>query len=409
MQGLAGPPEGERIYTISEITASVKDAVETRFPHVWVLGEISNCTLHSSGHAYFTLKDDLAQLSCVVFRAQRQHAILPEDGLKVFAQGRLSVYERRGQHQLIVNTMVLVGKGDLQAAFDELKAKLQKEGLFDPSRKRGLPPFACRLGVVTSPTGAAVRDVIRMARKIYAGVEIGVCPVRVQGEGAAGEIVRAIGDLNAYGGVDVIILARGGGSIEDLWAFNEEAVARAIVSSTLPVVSAVGHEVDFTIADFAADVRAPTPTAAPTIILADYVDVRARLRAVWSRASQAVAGTIERRRSFVTGLATRYGLRRVRDRLLTSSRGLDEVMLSAQRLLGQAIESRRAALGGAVGRIESLNPLATLRRGYSVCYKVDTGERVGSYKQIQPGDHVRMVFAEGKALCKVEKADKEIK
>jgi exodeoxyribonuclease VII large subunit len=408
MQILEGPREGERIYTVGEITASVKDTIENRFPHLWIVGEISNCTLHSSGHAYFTLKDDIAQISCVLFRSARQIAVSPEDGLKVFAQGRISVYEKRGQYQLIVNTILPVGRGDLYAAFNELKARLEKEGLFDPSRKKELPRFASRLGVVTSPTGAAVRDVIRIARKIYAGVEIIVYPVKVQGEGAAEDISTAIRDLNSFGEVDVIILARGGGSIEDLWAFNEEVVARAIRASSIPVVSAVGHEIDFTIADFAADARAPTPSAAPTIVLADYVDVRTRLDSFLRHAIRAVTVKLGTHRRFLESLATRYGLRRIKDRLFTAARDLDEAVTLAERLVKSRIESEKSALANLVGKIESLNPLSTLRRGYSVCYKQDTDERVTSYRQVNPGDHVRVLFAEGRAICEVERADKEI-
>ena len=408
MQTLEGPRDGEKIYTVSEITAAVKDLVESRFPHVWIVGEISNCTLHSSGHAYFTLKDDLAQLGCALFRSSRPASVLPEDGLKVFAQGRLGVYERRGQYQLVVNIMLPAGQGDLYLAFNRLKATLEKEGLFDPSCKRPLPPFPSRLGIVTSPTGAAVRDFIRIARKIYAGIEIVVAPVKVQGEGAAEEVVGAIRDLNSLGGIDVIILARGGGSIEDLWAFNEEIVARAIRASLIPVVSAVGHEIDFTISDLASDVRAATPSAAAPIVLSDYVDVRTRLAALVRHATLAVEVRLEKHRSFLSGLATRYGLRRVSDKVLTSARNLDETIMLAERLTKTRVDNQNLRLANLVGKIESLNPLSTLRRGYSVCYRQDTGERVTGYRQVGPGDRLRILFAEGGAICKVEKADKEI-
>jgi exodeoxyribonuclease VII large subunit len=407
MHALEGPTRGERVYTVSEITSLVREMIETAFPSVWIVGEISNCTLHSSGHAYFTLKDDLAQISCALFRSARAASVLPEDGLKVFAQGRVSVYEKRGQYQVIIGAMLPAGRGELYAAFNELKARLEKEGLFDPSRKRSLPAFPSRLGLVTSPTGAAVRDVIRVARRIYAGVEIIVNPVRVQGEGAAEEIATAIGEFNAAGGVDVIILARGGGSIEDLWAFNEELVARAIRESRIPVVSAVGHEIDYTIADFAADLRAATPSAAPGLVLADYSDVRTRIDALLRRAEGAVSGSIERHRSFLAGLATRYGLRRIGDRIVALVRAVDEIMTTAERLTAGRIETARARLVTDVARIDSLNPLATLRRGYAVCYKGDTQVRVTTYKQVIPGDLLRVVFAEGGAICEVRSAGEE--
>jgi len=405
MPTIEGPAEGEKVFTVSEFTAAIKELVEARFPYLWIVGEVSNRKVHSSGHAYFVLKDDRAQIDCALFRAARQLTVTPEDGLKVFAQGRIGVYEKHGQYQLIVNTLVPVGKGDLAAAFNELKARLEKEGLFDAAAKRPLPRFPSRLGLVTSPTGAAVRDVIRVARRIYPGVEIVVNPVRVQGEGAAEEIARAVGDFNLEGGVDVIVLARGGGSIEDLWAFNEEIVARAIRTSRIPVVSAVGHEIDFTIADFAADLRAATPSAAPGLVLADYADVRTRLGSLARRAEGALALRLTRHREFLAGLATRYGLRRIGDRILESKRSLDEALALAERLTRGRVEAGEAGLAALAGRLEALNPLATLRRGYSVCYKGDTLEVVSSYRQVGPGDRMRVVFAEGGAICGVEKVE----
>lgn len=407
MQGLEGPAGDEKVHTVSEVTSWIKEAIETGFPRLWVVGEISNVTLHSSGHAYFTLKDELAQISCALFRSSRAASVLPEDGLKVFAQGRLGVYEKRGQYQLIVSAMLPAGRGELHLAFSRLKERLEKEGLFAESRKRGLPKFPTRLGLVTSPTGAAVRDVIRVARRIYPGIEMVVNPVRVQGDGAAEEIARAIGEFNDAGGVDVIILARGGGSIEDLWAFNEELVARAIVASRIPVVSAVGHEIDFTIADFAADLRAPTPSAAPALVLADYADLRIRIDGLLRRAQGAVAGLIRRHEDFLEGLATRYGLRRMRDRIVASLRGVDEAMTAAERAVAGRLEASRARLAASVAGLDALNPLSTLKRGYAVCYKEDGRTRVTSYRQVGPGDLLKVVFAEGGATCEVRRAGKE--
>jgi len=229
----------------------------------------------------------------------------------------------------------------------------------------------------------------------------------VQGEGAAEEVARAVEDINAAGGIDVIVVTRGGGSIEDLWAFNEEAVARAIRASRIPVVSAVGHEIDYTIADFAADVRAPTPSAAPLVVLADYADVQTRVSSFAQRASAAVAGKIERHKAFLSGLATRYGLRRVRDTIVASSRSLDEMIATAERLVCSRVESERSRLAGLAEKVGSLNPLAVLKRGFAVCFKRSTGERVTSWRQIAAGEHLRIVFAEGQAICAVERADKE--
>lgn len=404
---VSGPSEGEKVYTVSEVTASIKDVIETRFPYVWIVGEVSNCTFHSSGHTYFTLKDDLAQIDCALFRSQREFAVQLENGLKVFVQGRIGVYEKRGHYQVIVNSMLPVGKGALYIAFNELKARLEKEGLFDAACKRPLPRYPTRLGVVTSPTGAAIRDVIRVSRKIYPGIEIVVRPVRVQGEGAAEEVAQGIEDLNAAGGLDVIVVARGGGSIEDLWAFNEEVVARAIRASGIPVVSAVGHEIDYTIADFAADVRASTPSAAPLLVLADYADARTRVASLGGRAAAAIAGMIGRHQVFLSGLATRYGLRRIRDMIEAGSRGLDEAIESAQRLVCTRVENQRSRLIGLTERVESLNPLAVLKRGFAVCFRLETGERITSWRQISAGDHLRIVLSEGRAVCTVERSDKE--
>jgi exodeoxyribonuclease VII large subunit len=400
---------GEKVYRVSEITTSIKNLLETEFTYIWIVGEVSNCTTHSSGHTYFTLKDDVAQIRCVLFSgSSRKMSVLPQDGLKIYAQGRITVYERQGQYELIVNTVMPVGKGELYVAFNRLKEKLGKEGLFDASRKKDLPRFPSRLGVVTSPTGAAVRDLIRIATKIYAGIEIFIYPVKVQGLGAREEIAAAIEDLNSWGNVEIIVLARGGGSIEDLWAFNEEIVARAIGKSAIPVVSAVGHEIDFTIADFVADKRAATPSAAPSITLSGYVDVEVRMESLLRQASGALVSRLDSQKSFLSSLRTRYGLRRVKDRLVTEMRNVDEAVLDAERQLNSRLEAEAGRLSNLVGKVESLNPLSTLKRGYSVCLKDETGEIIKTYKQIIAGDRIRVRFAEGGAFCSVEETREEM-
>src|SRR3989338_1364028 len=256
---------GERaVLTVSALTAQLRVVLEERFPAVWVEGEISNYRLYGSGHAYFTLKDADAQLRCALFRTRgRRIRFEPADGLHVMAFGSVEVYAQRGEYQLVVELLEPKGLGALQLAFEQLKARLEAEGLFDAGRKRALPRFPRKIGIVTSPSGAALRDILRVIGRRFGGLHIVIAGCRVQGDGAAAEIAQAIRDLDALGDVDVVIVGRGGGSLEDLWAFNEEVVARAIAASTAPVVSAVGHEVDFTIADFVADLRAPTPPAAP--------------------------------------------------------------------------------------------------------------------------------------------------
>lgn len=399
-------PDGEKALTVSEITTRIKDVIETTFGTVWVVGEVSNAKVHTSGHVYFTLKDEFAQIRCVMFRSNAEEVgFTPEDGMKVYARGQLTVYDRHGTYQIIVRTMVDAGKGDLQIAFNELKRRLEKEGLFDPERKKPLPRFPQRIGIVTSPTGAAIRDIIRTATRIYPAVELVLYPVRVQGEGAREEIAGAVRDFNTYGGIDVMIVGRGGGSIEDLWAFNEEMVARAISDSRIPVVSAVGHETDFTISDFVADLRVPTPTAAPTVILADYVEARTELGLLVRHATRAVTAMIEGHKRFIESLRTRYGLRRISDRLVSQMRDIGEALARVERLMTRRVDAEMARLAALGGRIEALSPLSTLRRGYSVVQRERTGEVISKYKQIETGEKLRLVFSAGGAVCRVENVE----
>src|SRR5437867_4026625 len=261
-------------YTVSELTLRLKAALEEAFPAVWVEGEISNLRTPGSGHSYFTLKDEGAQLSAVLFRGRGRRVRFDlEDGMQVLVFGGLDVYAARGQYQLVVEMMEPKGLGALQLAFEQLKRKLEAEGLFDEGRKRPLPHFPRTIGIVTSPTGAALRDMLHIIGRRFGGLRVLVAPVRVQGEGAAAEIVDALRNLDEVAGLDVIIVGRGGGSIEDLWAFNDERVVRAIVASKVPVISAVGHETDFTIADFVADLRAPTPSGAAELVVREKLAV----------------------------------------------------------------------------------------------------------------------------------------
>jgi len=408
------------VYSVSEITSRIKTLIEGRFPDVWIVGEVSNCTHHSSGHTYFTLKDEHAQIRCVLFAGSASRITLKlQDGLKVYAQGRVTVYQRQGQHQLIVSNLLPLGRGELYIAFEKLKEKLRKEGLFEEARKQSLPEFPARLAVVTSPTGAAVRDVIRSATGIHPGVEIVVCPVRVQGEGAREEIAEAIRDLNRMGWkdlgrsdpgdggpvFDVIILARGGGSIEDLWAFNEEMVARAMADSRIPIVSGVGHEIDFTIADFVADVRAPTPTAAPVVALEGYVDIAVRLSALGQRAAAVLSGRLERHAGYLESLKSHYGLRGLRDRVASAMQEVDETLARARRSIEGALESGGAGLGAFKAKLEALSPIATLDRGYSICFRDGTPEIIKDVRQVDKGDRLRIRFSRGAATSTIDATD----
>src|SRR5437660_12655635 len=282
------------VFTVTELTVRVRDLLETEFVEVWVEGELSNCRFWNTGHLYFTLKDSTAQIRGVIFRsALRYLKFKPADGLRIVARGRLSVYEPKGEYQLVCEHMEPQGLGALQLAFDQLKKRLQDEGLFDAARKRALPTLPRKIGIVTSMDGAAIRDIVKVLRRRYANAHLVIRPARVQGEGAAREIARALRAIGRVAGVDVVIVGRGGGSIEDLWAFNEEIVARAIVQSRVPVISAVGHETDVTIADFVADVRAPTPSAAAELVVSRHDEFCSRIDRLHDRALAAVRGRVQ--------------------------------------------------------------------------------------------------------------------
>jgi len=391
---------GRAVLTVSELTRRLQEVLEDRFPAVWVEGEISNFRLYGSGHAYFTLKDADAQVRAVLFRNRgRRIKFEPADGLHVMAFGSIEVYPQRGEYQLVIELLEPKGLGALQLAFEQLKTRLQAEGLFDQARKRELPRFPRKIGLVTSPSGAAIRDMLRVIGRRFGELHIVIAPCRVQGEGAAEEIAQGLRDLNALGGVDVIIVGRGGGSLEDLWAFNEEIVARAIAGSKVPVVSAVGHEVDFTIADFVADLRAPTPSAAAELVVREkqaVVDSLGQLRARLERFAARPLRDLERRVDELTARLRREmrgELGRANHRVVLATRALrasDPVARVANdRHRLESLQSRlitsltrrcdraRYGLRTAVGRLDSLSPLAVLGRGYSLT-RTPTGEVVHS-------------------------------
>jgi exodeoxyribonuclease VII large subunit len=426
--------ELRRVLTVSELTTQVKRLLEKSVGQVWVGGEVTNLRVQSSGHAYFSLKDAGAQLSCVLFRGTAAAARdLLADGQKVLLQGDLTVYEARGQYQLIVRAVELQGIGALQAAFEKLKQKLAAGGLFAPERKRPLPAYPQRIGLVTSPTGAAIRDVLHVVQRRNPGLEIVLVPCRVQGDGAAAEIAAAIRLLNEWSAsspagqpqLNLILITRGGGSLEDLWAFNEEIVARAIFESTLPVVSAIGHEIDFTISDFVADFRAATPSAAAEIITEGVFASREfvagapeRLRA---RLRRRLAAAVDELAQWHGRLARRHPRRRLDDALLRLDdlqAGLLRCVKSAtrdrttalQHLTGRflrvrpalALKLRRERLRQVVRQLNLLGPDQVLARGYSITLDAATGRILHQAHEVRPGQILRTKLSRGEVLSRVE-------
>lgn len=331
-----------RVYTVSDLTQEVRKLVEPRFLDVWVTGEVSNCRAAASGHYYFTLKDETAQLRVVCFRNQARYLkFKPQDGVALVARGRLCIYEARGEYQLVAEHLEPAGLGALQLAFEQLKQKLAAEGLFDAARKKPLPLLPRVIGVVTSAEGAVIRDILRVLRRRFRNMNVLLYPTRVQGEGAAEAVAEGIRYFNRVGAVDVMIIARGGGSLEDLWAFNEELLARAIAASEIPVISAVGHETDYTIADFVADLRAPTPSAAAEMAVGCREDFEAGLRQRERRMSQAIQLTLSELRQRLTELSLHHVFQTVSSRLAERAQRLDDLGASLDRAMGVRIQRAR--------------------------------------------------------------------
>ncbi|HEY7521877.1 MAG TPA: exodeoxyribonuclease VII large subunit [Methylomirabilota bacterium] len=434
------------VLTVSQLADRLRGVLEERFPAVWVEGEISNFKVYTSGHAYFTLKDEGAQLKCVLFRNRaRRIRFEPADGLHVLAFGSIEVYAQRGEYQLVVELLEPRGLGALQLAFEQLKERLQREGLFDPARKRALPRFPRKIGIVTSPTGAALRDMLRIIGRRFGEIHIVIAPAKVQGEGAAQEVAQGVRELHAIGDVDVIIVGRGGGSLEDLWAFNDEMLARTLAASKIPIVSAVGHEVDFTIADFVADLRAPTPSAAAELVVREKQAVADSVSDLGRRLGAAMERRLTRERQHLEAVRRRRVLtdprrplrdleRRVDDasarlrraiatavrhaahrlelaarglraqnpvaRTLADRRRLTELSARLDRAAARQLDRARHRLGSSAGRLHSLSPLGVLARGYSLTRR-PSGEIVRSVRQVGVGDEVDVLLSEGTLACRV--------
>jgi exodeoxyribonuclease VII large subunit len=391
-----------RILTVAQVTRQIKDAIEADFPLVWVLGEISNCQKAGSGHIYLTLKDDTAQLRAVIWRGTAARLRFDiHDGLEVVAAGPVEVYEARGTYQLIVEQLLPQGIGALELAFRQRCEKLAAEGLFAPEHKRPLPRFPRRIALVTSPTGAAVRDMLQVIGRRWQAADLIIVPVPVQGEGAAEKIAAALRSVHRIPGVDVVITGRGGGSLEDLWAFNEEVVARAIYECPIPVVSAVGHEIDVTIADLVADRRALTPSEAGELVVPHRDEVQAELRRLQECLVRGLRGRAASARAQLEALAGRRVFTRPLERLHELAKRLDELDFRMRRSMTNRLELARQQLAGMSGRLDALSPLKVLDRGYSLTRLLPGGEVVRSIDQVAPGDELETTLKDGKIRSRV--------
>jgi len=394
----------ERVLSVSELTGQIKGVLEGRFRRVWVCGEISNLSRPQSGHCYLTLKDEQAQIRAVLWRAvARATRFEMQDGLEVICQGYLDVYAPRGSYQLVVERIEPKGLGALERALRLLRERLAAEGLFEPARKRPLPKFPRRIAFVTSPTGAALRDFLEVLRRRWRGAHVLVVPVRVQGDGAAEEIAAGIELINRMADpVDVAVVGRGGGSLEDLWAFNEEIVVRAIFASRIPVVSAVGHEIDVTLSDLVADVRALTPSEAAERVVPAADEVRDLLHRQQQRLAIAARGRFDAARARLDALAAYRVFRRPLERVQLLAQRLDELQGRAARAARGRMELGRANLGALASRLESLSPLAVLARGYSLTTRLSDGKLVRSAGEIAVEDRLKTRLADGELISRVE-------
>ena len=435
------------VLTVSELTQGIKDILELKFPDIWVEGEISNLRIPPSGHIYFTLKDNFSQIRAVLFKMQaRTLRFVLEDGLHVICHGRVSLYEKRGEYQLILEEVEPKGIGALQLAFLQLKDRLEKEGLFDGAHKKRIPLIPQTIGIVTSPTGAVIRDMLHIIHRRFENVHILLNPVRVQGEGASLEIAKAIEDFNKGMRVDVIIVGRGGGALEDLWPFNEERVARAIYHSKIPIISAVGHETDYTISDFVADLRAPTPSAAAELVVKDKREIKNTLHYLEESLENQVLQIIKENRTNVFHLRkilidprkrieeyllrvddlvnrfrilTSWILKRKRERSSDISERLYlqspiqrvknlrlSILETGKRLglnISNSIEIQRQKVEGIFGKLEALSPLSILQRGYSITRKLPSLQILRDVAYVKEGDKVEVKLHKGALLCGVEK------
>jgi exodeoxyribonuclease VII large subunit len=395
------------IYSVTELTRSIRRLLEGSFFGVWVEGELSNVKLHTSGHLYFTLKDDQSCLRATMFRRHASKLRFDAaDGQKVRVYGTITLYEAKGELQINVARLDPVGIGELELAFRQLYERLEKEGLFDPSRKRAIPRHPRVVGLITSDTGAAVRDLLSVLRRRAPHVELVLRPARVQGAGAAADIVRALADFEEWGGADVLIVGRGGGSLEDLWAFNEEIVARAIAACRIPIISAVGHEIDFTIADYAADLRAPTPSAAAEVVASDRESLVIQLDRLGTRLGRGVLQGLRKRGDRVMLFARSGAFRRPLDLYRRRSQDVDALADRLETAGRSALARAAMRLDGAGGKLHALSPMAVLERGYAIA-RGPAGKIVRRASEVAVGEHIDVLVARGSLRAQVEETREE--
>jgi exodeoxyribonuclease VII large subunit len=451
--GTSATPVGRVVLSVSELNATIRDLLENQLHTVWVEGEISNARVWNTGHMYFTLKDGASQIKAVMFRsAVRYLKFKAEDGLKVVARGKVSVYDPKGEYQIICEHLEPKGLGSLQQAFEQLKKKLAAEGLFDPARKRPLPALPRRIGIVTSLDGAALRDIIRVLRRRYPNAHLVLSATRVQGEGAGREIAHAIRKVERIEDVDVIILARGGGSLEDLWAFNEEVLARVIAASPVPIISGVGHETDFTIADFVADLRAPTPSAAAELVVRRKDEFFSHIGRICERLDAAIHHRLRRMETRLHLREGRPGFAGFEGRLAVRGRHVSELASALRQRIGNGVTKRarrhellrrsldqfdprhrlgavrtrlvaregqlqaavrrrisraQARLGALAARIDGLSPLAVLGRGYSVTWNADRTRIIRDASTVKAGDSISITVEHGSIGATVDTVSRE--
>lgn len=398
----------QHVYSVAELTREIKLLLETTIPVIWVEGEISNLKFHSSGHLYFSLKDKDSQINCVMWRSRNVGLFFtPQDGMKILALGKVTVYEKRGYYQFDVIKMQPAGIGELQLAFEQLKNRLQEEGLFDEEFKKPIPQYPESIGIVTSPTGAAIQDLMNILNRRFPGIEIILKPVKVQGEGAALEIATAIDEFNEYGKVDVLIMGRGGGSLEDLWAFNEEIVARAIFRSKIPVISAVGHEIDFSISDFVADLRAPTPSAAAELAVPDRNELLNRILQYRKTIFEICASFIQYQQDRLKSLIGSYSFLKTPDLVRQYQQRLDELIHTMQLTLAHRFNLQSQKLTSLSYRLQALAPESVLKRGYSICYRAEDNKIVREASLLKVEDKIRVQFYKGKISGNVEEIEND--
>ncbi len=397
---LSSPDDMTSVLTVSQITAQVKSVLDGTFRSVLVEGEISNFLHHSSGHMYFTLKDDKAELRAVMFQGDNSRLkFVPEGGMKVLVRGKVTVYEARGVYQIIIKEMETAGLGALYLAFEALKKKLASEGLFEEERKRPLPPYPTIVGVITSGTGAALQDILNILSRRAPHVSIVVRPTLVQGKEATEDIVTAIQEFSQWGGADVLIVGRGGGSIEDLWCFNEESVARAITDCPVPVISAVGHETDFTISDFVSDVRAPTPSAAAEIVSPSLDDLLAYLNEADRRIAEAVGRRIEIAWQKLDGLTARYGFQQPQNLVDEKFRYLNEVEKRIDQQIEFILSLQQSKFQGLNNRLFSASPKNIMKRGYSILHTLPERQIMTSVEKLKVGEEFGVIMSDGEVTA----------